>query len=102
MIALSQNDLITYDRLEQLRYDPVDNRFYNIQHYKPQPHVEARLIHRVEHSAPILKIRLEEYNNFLACVEKDYQRQLVRVNAEESPEIVFANLCETVEKPVAW
>jgi hypothetical protein len=47
-----------------------------------------------------LKARLEEYNNFLPKVESEYEKQLIRINAEEDHEKVFMNLCEAVEKPV--
>lgn len=74
---------------------------YHLQREKVPAHIEARLIHRTEHSPAILKIKLEEYNNFLPKVETEYQRQLIRVNAEEAFDRVFANMCEAIEKPVA-
>lgn len=48
----------------------------------------------------MLKVRLEDYNNFLATIENDYQSLLIRINATDEPAQVFSSLCEAVEKPV--
>ena len=96
VIALNQNDQLSYDRLDQLRYDPINAKFYNLQSASPQ--VQARLVQLNEHSQKVLGQRLNEYNNFLPKVESEYERLLIRINNEEVPEKVFTNLCEAIEK----
>jgi hypothetical protein len=62
--------------------------------------VLARLIHLNEHTHHKVKKRLQDYITFLATVEQQYMDHLVRINAEESHDKVFINLCDAVENCV--
>lgn len=48
--------------------------------------------------------RLNEYRDFLACAETEYNKQLVRINCEEGGQSeqdrVFLNFCEALENQV--
>ena len=100
VVALDQPDTMTYDRLEELRFDPIDEKYYHLLSDKVPAGVEKRLIQQSEHTHEVLKARLEDYNNFLATVENEYSTHLIRINTADKPEKVFLNLCEAVEKPV--
>lgn len=49
----------------------------------------------------VVERRLNEYRDFLACAETEYNKQLVRINCEEGGEgeerRVFLNFCEALE-----
>ena len=62
--------------------------------------VLGRLIQQNEHTHPVVKQRLQDYRNFLATVENEYMKHLIRINAEEDPQRVFLNLCDAVENCV--
>ena len=50
-----------------------------------------------------MKRRLQEYRNFLATVETQYRKHLIRINAEDSENDanqVFLNLCDAIENIV--
>lgn len=93
VVALELNDTLVYERIESRRFDPVDGKYYNIARDTFPAHKEkemhARLIHQVEHTRPHVQQKLQEYTNFLATVEDEYRKHLIRISAEDSPEKVF-------------
>ena len=44
--------------------------------------------------------RLNDYHDFLAAAETEYNRFLIRINSEESKERIFLNFCDALENSV--
>jgi adenylate kinase len=84
VITLDQSDSSVYEKIEQRRFDPVDCRHYNLLSDDVPKEAQDRLIHERENTHPHVKRRLQEYRNFLATVENEYRKHLIRINAEES------------------
>ena len=99
-MVLDQSDSLVYQKIEQRRYDPHDGRFYDLFKDKISKEVLSRLIQLNEHTHPRVKQRLQDYINFLATVDKEYMKHLVRINAEEDSQKVFINICDAVENCV--
>ena len=57
----------------------------------------ARLIQAKDDTHPEIKKRLLTYKNFLPSLEEAYKKNLIRINAEEKPELVFKNFCEAID-----
>lgn len=106
VVALDQSDSMVYEKLEQRRFDPIEGKFYNLLKDTIPREVQSRLTQEPSHTHPIVKRKLQDYRNFLATVESDYRKQLVRINAEEDGSEatgvsrVFINLCDAIENTV--
>lgn len=44
--------------------------------------------------------RLNEYRDFLAAAEVEYNKFLIRINSEDSRDNVFLNFCDAIENSV--
>lgn len=64
------------------------------------PNIVKRLIERPENTMPQIERRLNEYRDFLAAAETEFNRYLIRINAEESDSNVFLNFCDAIENSV--
>ena len=85
VITLDQSDSSVYEKIEQRRFDPVEGKHYNLlKDSDISQEAQSRLIHQKEHTHPIVKRRLQDYRNFLATVENEYRKHLIRINAEET------------------
>jgi adenylate kinase family enzyme len=103
VVTLDQSDSSVYEKIEQRRFDPIECRNYNLLQDEVPTEVQARLIHQREHTHPIVKRRLQDFRNFLATLEVEYRKSLIRINAEEaenSADQVYMNLCEAIENTV--
>ena len=47
-----------------------------------------------------MKQRLVDYRNFLAEVENEYRKHLIRINTEEDNERIFINFSDAIENTV--
>jgi adenylate kinase family enzyme len=103
VVTLDQSDSSVYEKIEQRRFDPVECKRYDLLKDEVPREVRSRLIHQREHTHPIVKRRLQEYRNFLATVESEYSKRLIRINAEETendPTQVYLSLCDAIENIV--
>jgi hypothetical protein len=47
-----------------------------------------------------LEWRLNNYRDFLAVAETEFNQYLIRINAEESSDRIFMNFCDAIENSV--
>jgi len=98
VITLELSDQLVYERLEQRRFDPVTGMFYYIMKQNDLPdEILNRLVQAKNDTHPEIKKKLLSYQNFLPTLEEAYKKNLIRVNAEEKPELVFKNVCEAID-----
>lgn len=48
----------------------------------------------------LLKKRLDDYRDFLAVAETEFNQYLIRINAEEDSSRIFLNFCDAIENSV--
>jgi adenylate kinase family enzyme len=84
VITMDQSDSSVYEKIEQRRFDPVECSTYDLLKDEVPKEAQHRLIQQKEHTHPFVKRRLQEYRHFLATIETEYKKNLIRINAEES------------------
>ena len=75
----------------------MEGRYLNIMKDEITEESLDRLIQSPVDSHPIIKKKLVEFRNFLPNMEAEYKKNLIRINAEEASDRVFANFCEAIE-----
>lgn len=99
VIAFELSDQAVLDRLTTARFDPNTGQMYASAE-AADPNIVKRLIERPENTMPQIERRLNEYRDFLAAAETEFNRYLIRINAEESDSNVFLNFCDAIENSV--
>jgi adenylate kinase family enzyme len=99
VIAFELSDQAVLERLSKVRFDPVTGQVY-AQAEDADSTIVRRLQERSENTLPQIEKRLNEYRDFLAAAETEFNRYLIRINAEESESSIFLNFCDAIENSV--
>jgi adenylate kinase family enzyme len=87
------------ERLTKVRFDPATGKVYTSSE-EANASVLKRLEERSDNTLPQIEKRLNEYRDFLAAAETEFNRYLIRINAEESESNIFLNFCDAIENSV--
>ena len=99
VIAFELSDQAVLDRLTKVRFDPVSGQVYASSEIADTT-VAKRLVERSDNTLPQIEKRLNEYRDFLAAAETEFNRYLIRINAEETESEIFLNFCDAIENSV--
>ena len=64
--------------------------------------MKSRLVQRPEDVQPYLVLkRVDAYRDFLAAVELEFSKQLIRINCEDKPEKTHISFCDAIENSLS-
>ena len=61
---------------------------------------DAAVIKQGTGAPELLEKRLNDYRDFLAVAETEFNQYLIRINAEEDSSRVFLNFCDAIENSI--
>jgi adenylate kinase len=71
VIAFELSDEEVIDRLSKVKLDPVTGKIYQSEQ-DAEPSIRKRLVEKSENTLPQIEKRLNEYHEFLASAETDF------------------------------
>lgn len=99
VIAFELSDEEVIDRLSKVKLDPMTGKIYQSEE-DAEPQIRKRLVDKSENTLPQIEKRLNDYHEFLASAETDFNQYLIRINAEEPESRIFLNFCDAIENSV--
>lgn len=99
VVALELSDEKVTEKLQHVRYDSKTGVKYETQAAAEaaDPAVKKRLVQKPEDSTQMIEKRLNDYRDFLAAAETEYNQQLIRINCEETSDKIHVSFCDAIE-----
>lgn len=101
-IFLDVPDEVLVERVVGRRTDPVTGKIYHMTFSPPDDEeILARLDQRSDDTEEKVKVRLEQFHANVEAVKGSYEDIMVKIDGNQSPQVVSKEIFEAIDKAVA-